>query len=135
MLFSLNNVEVTHQRTTIVIFKEVLGIMVECYVDDLVIKLRQRIDHLEHLGIVFNQLRRHQLKMNPLKCVSRVISGKFLGLLVHHWEIEVDLAKIKATIELRQALRIFRNSKDYKAVLCISIGSSPICDVNPFPSS
>ena len=31
--------------------------------------------------------------MNPLKCAFRVSTGKFLGFLVHHKGIGVDLAK------------------------------------------
>lgn len=44
-----------------------LGDMVQCYVDDLVVKSRQRVDQLEHLKVIFNKLRKHQLKMNPPK--------------------------------------------------------------------
>lgn len=44
------------------IFKEILGYTAECYVDDLVIKSRQIIDHLEHLRIVFYKFHQHQLK-------------------------------------------------------------------------
>lgn len=56
MLFGLK-AEVTYQRA--VTIKEMLGNMVECYVDDLIIKSRQKIDHLEHLRVVFDKLRQH----------------------------------------------------------------------------
>ena len=44
--------------------------------------------------MVFDRLRRYQLKMNPLKCAFGVTSGKFLGFIVRHRGIEVDQSKI-----------------------------------------
>ncbi|XP_019258730.1 PREDICTED: uncharacterized protein LOC109236944 [Nicotiana attenuata] len=69
---------------------------VECYVDDLVVKTKSRRYHLEDLRIVFERLRKFDLKMNPLKCAFGVTSGKFLGFIVRHRGIEVDPAKIDA---------------------------------------
>jgi len=40
------------------------------------------------------------LKMNPLKCVFGVISGKFLGFIIHHRGIKIDQSKIKAIQEM-----------------------------------
>ena len=34
--------------------------------------------------------------MNPLKCAFGVTSGKFLGVIVQRWGIEIDQAKVKA---------------------------------------
>ena len=67
---------------------------VECYVDDLVVKSRKREDHLQDLRMVFDRLRRYQLKMNPLKCAFGVTSSKFLRFIVRHRGIEVDQSKI-----------------------------------------
>lgn len=36
-----------------------LGDVAECYIDDLVVKLHQRMDHLKHLEIVLDKLRQH----------------------------------------------------------------------------
>lgn len=66
------------------IFKKMLGDIIEYYIDDLVIKSRRKDHHLEHLKMVFNELRKHQLKMNPLKCAFGVTSGKFLGFVARH---------------------------------------------------
>ena len=67
---------------------------VECYVDDLKVKSRKREDHMRDLRMVFDRLRRYQLKMNPLKCAFGVTYGKFLGFIVRHYGIEVDQSKI-----------------------------------------
>ncbi|KAL0439075.1 UNVERIFIED_CONTAM: Transposon Tf2-12 polyprotein [Sesamum latifolium] len=67
---------------------------VECYIDDLVVKTKKREEHLTDLQMLFNRLRKYNLKMNPLKCAFSVTSGKFLGFIVRHCGIEVDPAKI-----------------------------------------
>lgn len=69
------------------IFKKMLGDMVECYVDNLVVKSREKFDHLEHLRVVFDKHHQHEQKMNPRKCEIGVTSGKFLGFVVCHKEI------------------------------------------------
>lgn len=54
MSFSLRMLGPRKKWEATVIFKEMLGNIVGCYVDDLVVKSCQRIDHLEHLGIVLS---------------------------------------------------------------------------------
>lgn len=82
------------------IFDEMLHDLVECYVDDLVVKTRRRDDHLHDLRRVFERLRQYKLKMNPMKCAFGVSSGKFLGFIVRYRGIEIDPDKIKAIREL-----------------------------------
>lgn len=45
--------------------------MVECYVDDLIFESSKKINHLEHLRIVFDKLCRPQLNTNLLKVSVR----------------------------------------------------------------
>ena len=40
------------------------------------------------------------MKLNPSKCVFEVTAGKFLGFMVSHRGIEVNLAKVQAIMEL-----------------------------------
>ena len=82
MPFGLKNVGTTYQRAMKNIFDGLLHKNVECYVDNLVVKSRNRDDHLKDLRMVFELLRRYQLRMNPLKCAFGVTSGKFLGFIV-----------------------------------------------------
>lgn len=96
MPFGLKNAGATYQRAMQTIFDDMLHKMIECYVDDLVVKSKKRVDHLQDLRKVFERLRKCQLKMNPLKCAFSVTSGKFLGFVVHHRGIEIDQSKIKA---------------------------------------
>ena len=90
MPFGLKNASVTYQRAMQRIFDDILHKIVQCYVDDLVVKTEKRRDHLQDLRIVFNRLRKYQLKMNPLKRAFGVTFGKFLSFIVRHRGIEVD---------------------------------------------
>lgn len=100
MSFGLKNAGATYQRAMTVIFSDMLHNKIECYVDDLVVKTRKREHHLNDLKRVFDRLRKHELKMNPLKCAFGVTSGKFLGFVVRHRGIEIDPSKIKAILEM-----------------------------------
>ncbi|KAG9453545.1 hypothetical protein H6P81_006449 [Aristolochia fimbriata] len=96
MPFGLKNAGATYQRAMQTIFDDFLHKFVECYVDDVVVKTKSRGDHLRDLRAIFERLRRHQLKMNPLKCAFGVSSGKFLEFVVRHRGIEIDQTKIDA---------------------------------------
>ncbi|KAM1791541.1 hypothetical protein ACFX12_035498 [Malus domestica] len=90
MPFGLKNAGATYQRAMQKMFNDMLHKNVECYVDDMVVKTKKRSDHLKDLRVVFERLRKYNLKMNPLKCAFGVTSGKFLGFIVKHRGIEVD---------------------------------------------
>ncbi|KAL0282981.1 UNVERIFIED_CONTAM: hypothetical protein Sangu_2918200 [Sesamum angustifolium] len=44
--------------------------------------------------------------MNPSKCAFGVISGKFLGLIVRQWGIEIEQAKIDAILRMPEPRNI-----------------------------
>ncbi|CAM8968425.1 unnamed protein product [Rhodiola kirilowii] len=100
MPFGLKNAGATYQRAMQKIFEDMMHKMVECYIDDVVVKSKARSDHVQDLRTVFERLRKCQLKMNPLKCAFGVTSGKFLGFVVTHRGIEIDQTKIKAIQEM-----------------------------------
>jgi hypothetical protein len=61
------------------IFHDLLGIIVEVYIDDIVVKSASLKSHLADLHLTFERMRRFGLKMNPLKCAFGVSAGKFFG--------------------------------------------------------
>ena len=83
MTFSLKNARVTYQRLVNAMFKDLIEKAMEIYVDDMLVKLRAAVDHVEHLGQSFIILRRYQMKLNGLKRVFGVGSGKFIGYVVN----------------------------------------------------
>jgi len=67
MSFRLKNVGETYQRAMNAIFHEYICKIVECYVDEIAVKSRDKGDHIADLKTVFDIMRAHQLKMNPTK--------------------------------------------------------------------
>ena len=52
------------------IFHDLLGIILEVYINDIVIKSAGLDHHLADLKLAHERMRRYGLKMNPLKCAS-----------------------------------------------------------------
>ena len=82
-------------------FEPQLGKNIEVYIDDLVVKSMLESEHINDLGTIFEILRRHKLRLNASKCSFGVGSGKFLGYMVTHREIEVNPDQIKAINNLQ----------------------------------
>jgi hypothetical protein len=100
MTFGLKNAGATYQRAMNYIFHELMGRIVEIYIDDVVIK---PLDHESHLNDVRKTLectRKHGLKMNPNKCAFGVSAGEFLGFLVNEGGIKVGKKSMKAIDEV-----------------------------------
>ena len=98
MPFGLKNAGATYQRAMNLIFHDILGKLIEVYIDDVVVKTKSRATHVEDLRQVFTRMRRHNLKMNPAKCVFFAEAGDFLGFLVHQRGIEIPKDKARAVI-------------------------------------
>ena len=82
--FGLKNTGARYRKAMKNIFDDFLHKNVECYVDDLVVKSRERGDHLKDLRMEFHLLQRYQLRMNPLKYAFGVTSSKFLGFILRY---------------------------------------------------
>jgi hypothetical protein len=101
MTFGLKNAGATYQHSMNYIFHDLIGKMVEIYVDDVVVKSASVEGHLGDLRQVLERTRRFGLRMNPKKCAFGVSAGQFLGFLVHERGIEIGLKSQEAvrTIE------------------------------------
>ena len=71
----------------------------EVYIDDMLVKSKDKANHLDDLKETFSTLSKYNMKLNPAKCVFVVASGKFLGFMVSQQGIEANLDKVKAIIE------------------------------------
>jgi hypothetical protein len=78
-----------------------IGKYMEVYIDDIVVKSQDFDEHLKNLEHAFIRIRKHQLKINPLKCAFGVTAGSFLGFLVHNRVMEVDENKTKAILQAK----------------------------------
>ena len=101
MPFGLKNAGSTYQRMMTRMFEPQLGKNIEIYVDDMVVKSKVVSGHLGDFGGIFDVLRRPKLRLYASKCSFGVGSGKFLGYMVTHRGIEVNLDQIKAINDLK----------------------------------
>ena len=101
MLLGLKNVGSTYQRMMTRMFESQLGKSIVIYFDDMVVKSKVVFEHLGDLGSTFGVLRKHKLYLNASKCSFGMGSGKFLGYMVTHRGIEVNLDQIKAINDLK----------------------------------
>jgi hypothetical protein len=101
MPFGLKNVGATFQRLMRKALGTQMGRNVEAYVDDIIVKTRESHTFIEDLEETFVNLRKVNIKLNPAKCAFGVPSGKLLGFLVSHREIEANPDKVKDIEEMR----------------------------------
>ena len=72
-------------------FEPQLSKNIEVYINDMVVKSKVASEHVGDLGNIFEILRKYKLRLNTSKCSFGVGSGKFLGYMVTHRGIEVNL--------------------------------------------
>ena len=71
----------------------------EVYIDDMLVKSKERPDHMKHMQEAFELLCTYGMKLNPLKCAFGVSSGKFLGFMVKQRGIEANPIQFRAIME------------------------------------
>nr|ABA95996.1 retrotransposon protein, putative, unclassified [Oryza sativa Japonica Group] len=96
MTFGLKSAGATYQRAMNYIYQDLIGWLVEVYIDDVVVKSKEVEDHIADLRKVFERTRKYGLKMNPTKCAFGVLAGQFFGFLVHERGIEVTQRSVNA---------------------------------------
>ena len=100
MSFGLKNAEATYQRLVNKMFNKQIGRNMEVYVDDMLVKSKEKLTHLDNLRETFTTLKQYQMKLNPSKCVFGVASGKFLGFMVSQRGIKANPEKVQAIINM-----------------------------------
>jgi hypothetical protein len=106
MPYGLKNALPTFVRAMSKTFGDLIRDRMEVYVDDIVVKTKRGLTLVEDLTLVFNKLRATRTKLNPDKCVFGVSTGKLLGFLVSHRDIEANPEKLKAIETMRPPVRI-----------------------------
>ena len=84
------------------IFQQLMSIVLEgleqfslAYLDDIMVFSNSISEHLQHLQSVFNQLRKHGLKIKLPKCQFMMAETKYLGFVMNKKEIKPDDDKVK----------------------------------------
>nr|KYP76654.1 Transposon Ty3-G Gag-Pol polyprotein [Cajanus cajan] len=101
MPFGLKNVGATYQRLMDKIFRNQIGHNMEVYVDDMVVKSATVTTHSIDLKELFHQLRKHNMRLNPEKCIFGIAGGKFLGYMLSARGIEANPEKCQVVIDMR----------------------------------
>ena len=100
MPFGLKNAGATYQKLVNKMFSKQIGRNMEVYVDDILVKSKEELAHLDYLKETFATLRQYQMKLNPSKCAFGVASGKFLRLVVSQRGIETNPKKVQAILDM-----------------------------------
>ena len=82
-------------------FEPQLSKNIEVYIDEMVVKSKVVFEHVRDLENIFEILRKYKLRLNASKCSFGAGSDKFLGYMVTHRGIEVNLDQVKAINSLR----------------------------------
>jgi hypothetical protein len=96
MTFGLKNAGATYQRVMNLIFHDLLRVLMEVYIDDMVVKSVGFEDHMTNLKLSLERMKKYGLRMNPLMCTFGVTSGRFLGFIVCKHGIQIDPKKIES---------------------------------------
>ncbi|GJR91245.1 reverse transcriptase domain-containing protein, partial [Tanacetum coccineum] len=100
MPFGLRNVGATYQRLVDKAFHKQIGMNLEVYVDDLVVKSRTEDEIIRDIEETFKTLREINMKLHPKKYTFGVEEGMFLGYKVNTKGIKVCPNKVDAVLSL-----------------------------------
>ncbi|GJT45480.1 reverse transcriptase domain-containing protein [Tanacetum coccineum] len=100
MPFGLRNARATYQRLVDKAFHKQIGINLEVYVDDLVIKSRTKDEIVRDIEETFKTLREINMKLNPKKYTFGVEEGMFLGYKVNSKGLKVCPDKVDILLSL-----------------------------------
>ena len=106
MPFGLKSAGATFARAVQIGFEAQLHKNVEAYMDDIMVKTRDKSTLIQDLEETFANLRKLNLKLNPDKCVFGVPSSKLLGFFMSYRGIEANPNKIKAIEQMDAPRRV-----------------------------
>jgi hypothetical protein len=96
MSFGLKNAGAMYQRAMNLIFHDLLGVLMEVFIDDMVVKSVGFKEYMTDLKLSQERMKKYGLRMNPLKCAFGVTLGRFLGFVVHEHSIQINTKKIES---------------------------------------
>jgi hypothetical protein len=101
MSFGLKNAGATYQRAIQnCLQNKIKDDLVEAYVDDVVVKIREAHTLVDNLWRIFVALNEYQWKFNPKKCIFRVPSSILLGNVVSRDGICPNPTNVKAILDM-----------------------------------
>lgn len=99
MLYGLTNAPSTFQATMNMVFRPYLQRFVAVFFDDILVYRRNLSDHLEHLKVVLETLKTHNLYAKLSKYSFAQQTTEYLGHVVSAEGVQVDRKKIQAMLD------------------------------------
>jgi hypothetical protein len=99
MSFGLTNAPAYFMYLMNKVFMEYLDKFVVVFIDDILVFSKTKEEHAEHLMLVLQKLREHQLYAKRSKCEFWLKEVSFLGLVVSNGGISVDPSKVKDVLD------------------------------------
>ena len=107
MPFGLTNVPVAFMDLMRRVFQPYLDHFVIVFVDDILIYSQSEEEHEDHLRIVLQALREHQLYAKFSKCEFFLTEVRFLGHVMSALGVLVDLEKVEAVMSWERPKLVF----------------------------
>ena len=98
MPFGLTTVPAAFMDLMHRVFQTYLDQFVVVFVDDIFIYLQSEEEHEDHLRVVLQLLRDHQLYVEFIKCKFWLTAMRFLGHVVSSSGVSIDLEKVEAVM-------------------------------------
>ncbi|QRV96423.1 Retrotransposable element Tf2 protein [Ceratobasidium sp. AG-Ba] len=99
MPFGLMNAPSYFQAYVNEIFKDLIGVTLVVYMDDILIFSKNREDHVEHVKEVMRRLRANHLFLKPHKCHFFTTETSFIGIVISPEGISMEKDKVKAILD------------------------------------
>ena len=96
MPFGLANGPSHFQRVMDIVSRDLLGVCVMVYIDDIVIYSKNLEDHIGHLETVFSRLAKYGLQIKAEKCKFALSEIKLLGFILNDKGIRANQEKTSA---------------------------------------
>jgi hypothetical protein len=100
MPFGLFNAGATFQRAMQMAFDNLIGKIIQVYLDDLIVYSKNRLDHFGHLRKVLMRCIKFGISLNPSKSIFGVTKGKLIGHIVSDSGISIDPKRITSILNL-----------------------------------
>jgi hypothetical protein len=98
MPFRFSNAPITFMRLMNIVLRPYIGKFVVVYFDDILVFSKKK-NHLQHLKIILDALRKHQLYANLKKCSFLQESLVLLGFFISTEGVKIDSEKVRVILE------------------------------------
>ena len=106
MPFGLTNAPAYFMNLMNKVFMEELDKFVIVFIDDILIYSKSAEEHEQHLRIVLERLRAHELYAKFSKCEFRLTKIAFLGHILSEEGVAVDPAKVEVVTNWKQPMTV-----------------------------